>query len=199
MAETKEDIYSAIFNVQQQAEYIKKDKDGQVGQGKFKYADFASTWDVVKQLLKDNNILVLASPSSTDEKGVNGQFFKQTLRHVPSGTEVTDYMMMVLQRNDPQALGAAITFYRRYMLTAKLGLVPDDDNDARERRLATQQQKLKIVGALRQTFVDENGEPKEWTPKQINDTIEDIIGKHPANIRESEADNVVKLIKAYKK
>lgn len=196
MADIKEDIYSAIFNVQQQAEYIKKDKDGQVGQGKFKYADFVSTWDAVKQLLKDNQVVVISTPSSNNGQSVQGNFFKMTLRHIPSGTEVSEHMTMVLQRQDPQALGAAITFYRRYMLTSMLGLIPDDDNDAREHRLATLEQKKKIVGAVKLTF---GTEEKEMTPDQINTTIESVIGKHPSQIRESEADNVVELIKAYKK
>lgn len=196
MTEVKDDIYSAIFKVQQAAEYIKKTADGQVGQGKFKYADITSTWDAVKQLLKDNEIVVLSAPTSTNGEGSSGSFFKQTLRHLPSGTETTDYVQLITTRQDPQALGAAITFYRRYMLTSKLGLIPDDDNDAREHRLATAQQKLQIVGAVKLTF---DNEGNEWKPQDINNTIENIVGKHPSMIREAEADNVIELIKAYKK
>jgi hypothetical protein len=195
MADVKKDIWSAIFSIQQDAEYIKKQSDGQVGAGKFKYADLTATWDAIKQLLKDNDVVVYSSPTSMNGSGTSGTFFKMTLRHIESGTEVTEYMMMVLTRQDPQALGAAITFYRRYMLTSMLGLIPDDDNDAREHRLATAQQKLQIVGAVKMTF---DNEGKEWRPEDINSTIENIIGKHPSMIREAEADNVVDLIKSYK-
>lgn len=188
------DIYEAIFAVQQSAEYIKKDKNGQVGAGKFKYADLLSTWESVKQLLKDNKIVVISNPTSSAGSGAAGTYFKMTLRHIDSGTEITEYMMMVLTRQDPQALGAAITFYRRYMLTSMLGLIPDDDNDAREQRLATAQQKMQIVGAVKLTF----GDDREWQPQEINQKIEDIIGKHPSQIRESEADNIIELIKSYK-
>ena len=189
------DIYEAIFAVQQSAEYIKKDKQGQVGAGKFKYADLINTWEAIKQLLKDNKIVVISTPTSNNGSGVGGTFFKMTLRHVPSGSEITEYTMMVLTRQDPQALGAAITFYRRYMLTSMLGLIPDDDNDAREQRLATAQQKLQIVGAVKMAI--DNGD-KDWTPQAINDTIQNIIGKHPSQIREAEAEGVIDLIKAYK-
>lgn len=188
-------IMDAIFNIQQSAEYIKKNSNGQVGQGKFKYANLTDTWESIKQLLKDNEVVVYGSPTSENGNKVSGNFFKNMLYHLPSGESVTEYMPMVLTRQDPQAVGAAITFYRRYMTTSQLGLIPDDDNDAREHRLATAQQKLQIVGAVKLTFENDG----DWKPEQINQTIENIIGKHPSQIREAEADNVVELIKAYKK
>lgn len=184
----------AIFNIQQQAGYLKKDSSGQVGQGKFKYANLTTTWDAIKQLLKENEVVVYGSPTSENGHGASGNYFKNTLHHLPTGEERTEYMMMVLTRQDPQAVGAAITFYRRYMTTAQLGLIPDDDNDARGQRLATLEQKRKIVGAVKLTF---GASDKEMTPDQINSTIESVIGKHPSLIREEEADNVLDLIKSY--
>ena len=183
-------IMQAIHNVQQAADLIKKESDGQVGAGKFKYANLTSTWLSVKQLLKNNGIVVYQSPTQ-EHNGMTGNLFKTTLHHLESGEEKTEVMGMVLTRQDPQALGAAITFYRRYMLTSMLGLIPDDDNDAREQRLATAQQKMQIVGAVKMVF------PEISTPEQINSTLENIIGKHPSLIREEEAENFVDLIKAY--
>lgn len=195
MSETQDqkEIMQAIMNVQQQAEYIKRESAGQVGQGHFKYANLTTTWDSVKQLLKENNIVVYQSPTS-QYGGSQGNLFKTTLFHTESGQSITEVMGMVITRQDPQALGAAITFYRRYMLTSMLGLIPDDDNDAREQRLATAQQKLQIVGAVKLVFGDAE---KKLTPQQINESIENIIGKHPSNIREDEAEHVIDLINAY--
>ena len=192
--ESKNSLMEAIFNIQQNAEYIKKETSGQVGQGRFKYANLTSTWDSIKQLLKENQIVVYGSPTSRDGAGSSGNFYKNTLHHIPSGESITEYMAMVLTRQDPQAVGSAITFYRRYMTTAQLGLIPDDDNDARQQRLATAQQKIQIVGAVKETFTNDG----EWKPEQINQTIENVIGKHPSQIREDEADNVIDLIKAYR-
>lgn len=187
-------IVAAIQNVQQQADYIRRDSNGQVGQGKFKYANLTSTWDAVKQLLKDNGLTVYQTPTYTADNKSTGNFFKTTLYHT-SGESLTEYMPMILTRQDPQAMGAAITFYRRYMLTTMLGLIPDDDNDAREQRLATLEQKKKIVGAVKLAFTG----TEDWKPEQINTTIENIIGKHPSQIREDEADNVIDLIMSYEK
>lgn len=199
MDKSIKNVMAAIQKVQQEAGYIKKESKGQVGQGKFNYANLTSTWDAVKQLLKDNNLVVYQSPTYTASTGgstvTNGNFFKTTIYHTESGESITEVMAMIITRQDPQALGAAITFYRRYMLTTMLGLIPDDDNDAREQRLATLQQKKQIVGAIKLTFGEE---AEGWKPEQINQNIESIIGKHPSQIREDEADNVVNLIKSYK-
>lgn len=197
MSETKTSgIMQAIFNVQQGAGYLKKDSQGQVGQGKFKYTNLTGTWEAIKQLIKDNQIVIYGSPTSHDGQGHTGNYYKNTLHHIPTGEEQTEYMAMVLTRQDPQAVGSAITFYRRYMTTAQLGLIPDDDNDAREQRLATYEQKKKIVGAVKLTFA--GAEDAEMLPEKINSTIESIIGKHPTQIREDEADNIIDLIKSYK-
>lgn len=197
--ENNKEIMKAIHNVQQSAEYIKKESQGQVGTGKFNYANLVSTWEAIKQLLKDEDITVYQTPTYTVPSSAGsvagGHFFKTTLYHNKSGESLTEYMQMILTRQDPQAIGAAITFYRRYMLTSMLGLIPDDDNDAREQRLATAQQKLQIVGAVKLVFAKAG---EEFKPEQINQTIENIIGKHPSLIREDEAENVINLIKAYK-
>lgn len=187
----QEKIMKAIQAVQQGADYIKKDSSGQAGAGKFKYANLTSTWDAIKQLLKDNDLVVYQSPTYESSGGHTGNFFKTTVYHTESGESITETMPMIFTKQDPQAIGAAITYYRRYMITTMLGLIPDDDNDAREHRLATAIQKKRIVGAVKMVFPDIN------MPEQINTTLENIIGKHPSFIREDEADNVIDLIHAY--
>lgn len=188
----KKNIMQAIQNVQQTADLLKRESAGQVGAGKFKYTNLTDTWLSIKQLLKDNGLVVYQTPTDMSAGGHGGNYFRTTIHHIESGEEVTETMMMVLTRQDPQALGAAITFYRRYMITSMLGLIPDDDNDAREHRLATATQKLQIVGAVKMTF------PDVVSPAQINETLENIVGKHPSQIREDEADHVIDLVKAYR-
>lgn len=187
-------IMGAIMNVQQAAKAIQKTSEGQVGTRKYKYANLNDTWESVKQLLKDNGLVVYSSAVANTPHLNSGNFFKTTIYHVESGESVTEYMPMVLTKPDPQGVGAAITYYRRYMLQTMLGLIPDDDNDAREQRLATLEQKKKIVGAVKLTFSEAEG----WKPEQINSSIENIIGKHPSQIREDEAEEVINLISSYK-
>lgn len=187
-SESVTNIMDAIHKVQQNADPVKKNADGQVGQGKFRYANLVSTWGTVKDLLKSNGLTIVQSPTMGDHNV--GQQFQTTIYH-SSGEWVKETMQMALQREDPQALGAAISYYRRYMVTSMLGLIPDDDNDAKDHRLATAQQKAQWIGAVRLIYPDIS------KPQDIIQTIESIVGKHPSRIREDEAENTLNLIKAF--
>lgn len=180
----------AIKNIQQKADPIKKNATGQVGSRQYKYNNLNDTWETIKVLVDDNDLVVYQSPFYSNS---GGTMFKTTLYHTASGQFITEVMPMILTKQDPQGIGAAITYYRRYMLISMLGLIPDDDNDAREQRLATAEQKLQIIGAVKLAFPD-----VKHTPEYINTTLENIVGKHPAKIREDEVKNVIDLVKAYK-
>lgn len=188
-SESIKEITKAIQNVQQNAAPVKKGATGQVGTRAYQYANMVSTWDTIKDLLKSNNLVVIQSPT-TGENYV-AQLFQTTIYHTTSGEWISEQMTMVLQRDDPQGIGAAITYYRRYMLTSMLGLIPDDDNDAKDHRLATTEQKARMVGAVKQIY------PELEKPNDIITTIENIIGKHPSKVREDEAENYINLIKAF--
>jgi hypothetical protein len=52
-----------------------------------------------------------------------------TLVHA-SGQWIKGEMPIITNKMDPQGLGSAITYYRRYSLAAMIGVAPDDDDDA---------------------------------------------------------------------
>jgi hypothetical protein len=189
-SESIEKIIPAIHAVQQQAGTIAKTTAGQVGTRSYKYANLNDTWEAVKGLLAQNKLTVIQSPTSGPQ--TIGQFFETTIYH-ESGEWIQETMQMTLQRDDPQAIGAAITYYRRYMLTSMLGLIPDDDNDARDHRLATAQQKVRIIGAAKQVYP----ELAVAKPEVIVATIQNMTGKYPGNIREDEAEDMINLIKSF--
>lgn len=188
-SESIKEIMQAIQNVQQNADPVKKGSTGQVGQRNYQYANLVSTWETVKDLLKSNNLVVVQSPV-TAVNNVGG-FFETTIYHTTSGEWICEVMQMLLQRDDPQAIGAAITYYRRYMLTSMLGLIPDDDNDAKEQRLATAEQKAKMIGAVKLIY------PELEKAEDVIKTLENILGKHPSRVREDEATDAINLIKAF--
>jgi len=60
------------------------------------------------------------------------------LMHSESGEYLqSTYLMPVAKQNDPQAVGSAITYARRYALGAILGLAIDEDDDANSATSAT--------------------------------------------------------------
>jgi hypothetical protein len=187
-SESVTNILKAVHEVQQAAGTIKKTARGQVGTRNYNYANLNDTWECISDLMARNGLTVVQSPTSGQAN--MGHFFQTTIYHA-SGEWMEETMQMVMQRDDPQAIGAAITYYRRYMLTSMLGLIPDDDNDAKDHRLATAVQKAKIVGAVRLLYPELN------KPEDIIKTIQNIVGKYPGNIREDEAEDALNTIKAF--
>jgi hypothetical protein len=182
-----DNLIQAIHNVQQTVGIIQKGSKAQVGTRIYKYADLKDVWEAVKPVLAQNGLTVVQSPSIAQ----GGYSFVTTIHH-KSGESIKESMPFIIGKDDPQSIGSAITYYRRYMLMSMLGLVADDDTDAKEHRSATAEQKMKLVGAAKLILGD------DVTPDKIISTIQGITGKHPSNIREDEADRMVDLVKAFK-
>ena len=54
----------------------------------------------------------------------------RTILSHSSGEYLEDTFAVRLQKNDPQSIGSAITYFRRYALMAVLGIAPEDDDGA---------------------------------------------------------------------
>lgn len=96
-------------------------KDGKQG-FKYKYADLADVSHVVIPMIARHGLSWSCKPTLHDGKLV----LHYKLRHV-SGEE--DEGFWPLQGGTPQQLGSAITYGRRYCLTAVTGIAPDEDDD----------------------------------------------------------------------
>lgn len=94
-----------------------------VGQRVSKYADLAACVEAVKPALNAAGIGVLQFPSFDGERvGVT-----TTLLH-ESGASVSATLHMRPTKADPQGIGSAITYARRYALLAIVGAAPEDDD-----------------------------------------------------------------------
>jgi hypothetical protein len=90
---------------------------------KSKYADLASVWDACRGPLSKHGLAVL-QPVSADGPKVT---ITTVLAH-SSGEWIEEALTMTAQQNTPQAVGSAITYGRRYGLSAMVGIAPDDDD-----------------------------------------------------------------------
>jgi hypothetical protein len=61
---------------------------------------------------------------------IEGNSVLETTLYHTSGEWISGTQLVNPVKNDPQGLGSAITYARRYSLSAILGLVSDDDDDA---------------------------------------------------------------------
>lgn len=95
---------------------------------KSKYADLAACWEAVRKPLSDNGLAVLQFPSAGYEYidvetmlvHSSGQWVSQTLR-LPVSRDKDGHI-------NAQGTGSAITYARRYGLSAVVGIAPDDDD-----------------------------------------------------------------------
>ena len=91
---------------------------------KSKYADLAACIECIRQPLADNGLSVVQSTGYE-----NGIIYVETIIMHSSGEWISGkYPLTPSKNNDPQALGAALTYARRYALTAMLGIAAEDDD-----------------------------------------------------------------------
>lgn len=91
---------------------------------KSKYADLGSCIDVMRPLLSKHG---LSFTQLTEMK--EGQLVLVTsLRH-SAGEQVDGFYPINPTKNDPQGMGSALTYARRYALCAMFGLAAEDDHD----------------------------------------------------------------------
>jgi hypothetical protein len=116
-------LFKALAAFQQEVPTIHK---GTQGYG-YTFADLPSIFEVINPLLKKHGLGFTQL--------ICGQSVKTVVFHAESGETIecaTDIPQGVQLKgmNEFQVLGSAITYIRRYALSAALGLVTDKDTDA---------------------------------------------------------------------
>ncbi len=91
---------------------------------KSKYADLTSVWDACREPLSKNGLSVT---QILDLRETGGLVLHSTLLH-SSGQWITSTMPVTPTKNDPQGMGSAITYCRRFALAALVGVSPEDDD-----------------------------------------------------------------------
>jgi hypothetical protein len=93
---------------------------------KSRYADLASIWQACREPLASNGLSVVQLPTDTDQPASIGLI---TILMHESGEYIESMYSAPLAQNNPQAVGSALTYLRRYALAACVGVAPDDDDD----------------------------------------------------------------------
>jgi hypothetical protein len=121
----------ALANAQKQIVQPKKGADNPFF--KSKYADLHEVWAAARLVLADLGVAVIQSPSfSTAEmkgKVIGIITVSTTLVHGESGEWMTNVLRGTSENIGPQAIGSAISYFRRYSLQPMLMLTPDDGSD----------------------------------------------------------------------
>ena len=98
-----------------------------------KYADLAEIWRTIREPLTKHGLSVTqlcsdAEPVRIDDKNVVLQIAVETVLLHSSGDFISGVVTLPLTKRDPQAAGSAITYARRYGLSAILGIHQEDDD-----------------------------------------------------------------------
>jgi hypothetical protein len=92
---------------------------------KSKYADLASVWDAIRGPLTDNGLSVAQFPCEAPQ----GHVGLLTILMHTSGQMISErFYMPVKDPTNPQAVGSALTYARRYALSSVVGVCPEDDD-----------------------------------------------------------------------
>jgi hypothetical protein len=126
------ELTKALIEFQSKAPSIAKTNQGY--KDRYRYADLADIWALIQPLLTESKLAVIQTTKECQE-GItivttlaheSGEWIRGELHMTPSVTLEGGAVHVAI---DPQSVGSAITYARRYALGAILGLVMDEDDD----------------------------------------------------------------------
>ena len=91
---------------------------------KSRYADLAAVWEACRKALTDNEIAVVQM-TNTSEKD---EIIVETRLVHSSGEWMEGRLALPVSKADAQGFGSALTYARRYGLSAAVGIAPEDDD-----------------------------------------------------------------------
>ena len=101
---------------------VKSDK----GSYSYKYADLADALEVIRPPFNEHGIAIIQPPAFDGRSVVT----VMTMFLHTSGQWMRGRLSMTPTKSDPQAVGSAITYARRYSLLAMAGVATEDDDGA---------------------------------------------------------------------
>ena len=123
-SESITDLAKALLNVQRTVQPMAKDAENPFT--KSWYASLKSVMDACRDALIENGIWLCQYPVPAEQPNSLGLVTKLT--HAESGQWQSSLAVVPLPKTDPQGMGSAMTYARRYALTAMLGMVTEDDD-----------------------------------------------------------------------
>lgn len=121
LSEKFDEILPALHKARSQ--FVKVKKDRQNTHLKNKYATLDSVLDAITPALTENKLMIMQD----GERIESTMRVETTVIHV-SGQWAKFYFDIPIVKNDPQGVGSAFTYGRRYALAAAFGLSQADDD-----------------------------------------------------------------------
>jgi enamine deaminase RidA (YjgF/YER057c/UK114 family) len=131
---------------------------------KSRYADLAEVVDAVRGPLSKNGLAVVQIPLSTDGRTVT---IHTVLMHT-SGQWIDGDLTLAPVKVDPQGIGSATTYGRRYALQGFTGVAPTDDDDGNAASgKAVEQKAVAALQQVKQVLQDNGTKMKESVTQAV--------------------------------
>jgi hypothetical protein len=147
---------------------------------KSKYADLSAVWDACRKPLADHGLSLIQTTDS-----VGADIFLETLLLHESGEWIKGKLPINPVKPDPQGVGSAISYARRYAMSAMLGIASDEDDDAAAASVSTA-----AAASDRQSLRKTTSNPASPKPPEKKDVTAPVGKITPEQIN---------LLDAYKK
>jgi len=121
-APERDKLFAALAIAQGQIQAAIADKENT--HFNFKYADLDACWEACRKPLSDNELAVIQLP----EVGENNSVTMVTILGHSSGQSISSTYTMFPDKTTPQGIASCMTYLRRYMLCAMVGISQEDDD-----------------------------------------------------------------------
>lgn len=143
------------------------------------YADLASLMDAIKKPMTDNNLAVF-QPVAEMTGDMPGAVVETYIMHSSGQWMMSSFSMASVDRK-PQAVGATITYCRRYALGAMLGMVSEEDDDGNSGSAVTEPRggrpRPQATQARTQSAPPQNAQQSAPAPTSDTDIARDLRNK----------------------
>lgn len=120
-----ENLAKALTAFQKELPKVGKDKTAKMGTYSYTYADLGSLTHTVVPLLVKHGLSFVTTPRVTEGGG-----YELVGRLIHTSGESLEGALPIYGRQ-PQEIGSAITYARRYLLGCMTGVVTEDDDDGK--------------------------------------------------------------------
>lgn len=177
------EVFNALAKVQASIGALKKSATNP--HFRSKYIPLEEIVAASDPLFEEHGLLFYTYPTYLNDRDTVTPALGYTLRHLESGDVTGDIMPLVLDKQNSQGVGSAITYARRYILTSLLNIIADVDDDG---NAASAPPKAAAKPAPPASFADEvkatgkkAAEIREWASN--NGATLDDVGTDAAGLR----------------
>jgi len=122
-------LFTALAKAQSEITAAELDAEGQAGTRKYSYATLTSVMSAIRAPLSKNGLSIIQLPARVTRADINLLQLTTILAH-SSGQSISNVFEMYPPKDDPQGIGSAMTYMRRYTVMAVVGIAGANDDDA---------------------------------------------------------------------